>query len=164
MNVMTQSIDLSSISTLGNLTISDRLERSAVVRLINDLLTAKIPVTTINQSKQGRSFQEVYFDFDGRYLLLNPTTLALNAIDVAQDLLLEISGSRLVNYLQAEGPLLGSISRMLANRFAASPLSFVIVEEMNGVDNHLLKLYLDGILAGEQNRVNVIWTSRDSTD
>jgi hypothetical protein len=159
MNVVTQGMELSKISNLGNLTISDDLQRSTVVKLINDLLTAKIPVTTINDPKQGLPFQEIYYDFDGRYLHLNLATISRNTMDITRDLLLEISGYRLGTYLQDEDPILESTAQMLANRFAAFPLSFVIIEEMNGVNNNRLKLYLDRILACQHNRVNVIWTN-----
>jgi hypothetical protein len=158
LEIPTPSLSPSAISHLGSLTIVDDSQRSGVVKLINDLLTANIPVTTINDRQQGLPFQEVYHDFDGRYIHLNSTTLDLESIDPARDLLLEIPGHQLAAYLVAEDPILESIERMLANRFAAFPLSFVVIEEINGIDNNLLKLCLDRLLAREQSRVNAIWS------
>jgi hypothetical protein len=143
---------------LGNLTIVDDLDRSAVVKLINDLLTANIPVATINDCQQGLPFQEVYHDFDGRYIHLNSTTLDLESIDMKRDLLLEIPGHQLAAYLLPEDPILESIERMLANRFAAFPLSFVVIEEIKGIDNSLLQAYLERLLAHKQSRVKAIWS------
>jgi hypothetical protein len=154
----TPSVAVGMTARLGELTIVDDSDRSVVVNLINDLLTANIPVTTINDRQQGLPFQEVYHDFDGRYIHLNSTTLDLESIDPERDLLLEIPGHQLAAYLLAEDPILGSISRMLVKRFAAFPLSFAIVEEIKGIDNSLLKAYLERLLAHKQSRVKAIWS------
>jgi hypothetical protein len=143
---------------LGEMTIVDNSDRSVIIKLINDLLTANIPVTTINDRQQGLPFQEVYHDFDGRYIHLNSTTLDLESIDMERDLLLEIPGHQLAAYLLAEDPILGSIERMLAKRFAAFPLSFVVIEEIKGVDNSLLNAYLERLLTHKQSRVQAIWS------
>ena len=47
---------------------------------------------------------------------------------------------------------------MLGKRFAAFPLSFVVIEEIKGIDNRLLKAYLERILAHKQSRVKAIWS------
>jgi hypothetical protein len=159
-NSSTPSMTVGMTARLGELTIVDDSDRLAVVNLINDLLTANIPVTAINDRQQGLPFQEVYHDFDGKYIHLNSTTLDLESIDPARDLLLEIPGHQLAAYLLTEDPMVAAIERMLAKRFAAFPLSFVVIEEVKGIDNNLLKAYLDRILVRAQSRVQAIWTYR----
>jgi hypothetical protein len=158
------TLDLGSISNLGNLTIVDDAQRSRVVKLIADLLAAKIPVTMINDREQAIPFQEVFYDFDGKYIYFNPAAIDPAEIDMQKDLLLEIPGHRLATYLADRDPIATSIDKMLEKRFTAFPLSFVIIEKIDAVGNDLLKPYLDRILNRGKNGVQAIWSCQAEDD
>jgi hypothetical protein len=138
--------DLNITVNSGDLIIIDDTQRTRVVKLINDLLAARIPVTMINNREQGLPFQEVFYDFDGKYVHLNPSGIDPAAIDMSKDILLEIPGQILATCLQDRSPILRSIENMLKKRLAAFPLSFIIIEKITGVDNALLKQYLNRII------------------
>jgi hypothetical protein len=150
--------DRGLIVNSGDFIIIDDSRRTRVVKLITDLLAARIPVTMINNRVQGLPFQEVFYDFDGRYVHLNPDGIDPASIDMSKDILWEIPGQILVNHLQKQSPILGSIENMLTKRFAAFPLSFVIIEEITGVDNILLKQYLNRIIDLMDKGVQSIWS------
>jgi hypothetical protein len=154
----TKKIDLGLSSHLGNFIIIDDSQRSQIVKLITDLLNAKIPVTMINDQEQGLPFQEVFYDFDGKYVHLNPDTISLNSVNIEKDILVEISGHQIATYLLEKDPILFSIERLLKKRLTSSPLSFVIVETINSIDNNILKFYLDQILNSGKSGVQAIWS------
>jgi hypothetical protein len=103
-------------------------------------------------------FQEVFYDFDGKYVPLNPDGIDPASIDMSKDILLEIPGQILATYLQEQNPILGSIENMLVNRFTAFPLSFIIIEEITGIDNIILKQYLHHIIDRDEKGVQSIWS------
>jgi hypothetical protein len=149
--------DRGLIVNSGDFIIIDDSQRTRVVKLITDLLAAKIPVTMINNREQGLPFQEVFYDFDGKYVHLNPAGIDPATIDMSKDILLEIPGQILATCVQDRSPILRSIENMLKKRLAAFPLSFIIIEKITGVDNALLKQYLNRIInfGGERSSANM---------
>jgi hypothetical protein len=150
--------DRGLIANSGDFIIIDDSRRTRVVKLITDLLAARIPVTMINNREQGLPFQEVFYDFDGKYVPLNPDGIDPASIDMSKDILLEIPGQILATYLQEQNPILGSIENMLVNRFTAFPLSFIVIEEITGIDNIILKQYLHHIIDRDEKGVQSIWS------